>query len=86
MSSVILNLPDDLQKRAAVQAAAAGMSLEQYVATVLAARIGAQAEVERFFAARAARVVPGQARAILARMGQGNPPWAGDEVEDAPPG
>lgn len=84
MSSVTLNLPDDLQERAAAQAAA-GMSLKQYVATVLAVRVGAQAEVERFFAVRAARVVPGQARDVLARMGWGNLPRAGDEVEDAPP-
>ena len=69
MSSFPLRLPDDLKDRAAEQAAAAGVSLNQYIATALAARVGAQAEAERYFAARAARVTPGQAREILARAG-----------------
>ncbi len=84
MSSFPLRLPDDLKERAAMQAEAAGVSLNQYIATALAARVGAQAEAERYSAARAARAVPGRAREILARAGQGNPPLPGDElgVED----
>ena len=81
MSSFPLRLPDDLKDRAAEQAAAAGVSLNQYIATALAARVGAQAEAERYFAARAARVTPGQAREILARAGRGNPARPGDEID-----
>jgi hypothetical protein len=43
------------------------------------ARLGAQAEAERAFAARAARAEPGRARAILARAGKGRPPQPGDD-------
>ncbi|WP_084112884.1 toxin-antitoxin system HicB family antitoxin [Belnapia moabensis] len=80
MSSFPLRLPDDLKERAAAQAEAAGVSLNQYIATAIAARVGAQAEAERYFAARAARTKPGRAREILARAGQGRAPVAGDEV------
>jgi hypothetical protein len=40
MSSFPLRLPDDLKERAAAQAEAAGVSLNQYIATVLASRVG----------------------------------------------
>ena len=85
MSSFPLRLPDDLKERAAAQAEALGVSLNQYIATVLASRVGAQAEAECFFAARAARAVPGRARDILARAGQGNQPRPGDELEGKDP-
>lgn len=81
MSSFPLRLPSDLKERAAAQAEAAGVSLNQYITTVLASRVGAQAEAERSFAARAARATPGRARGVLARAGQGNPPQPGDELE-----
>ena len=81
MSSFPLRLPDDLKERAAAQAEAAGVSLNQYIATALAARVGAQAEAERYFAARAARATPGRARDILARAGRANPPRPGDELD-----
>jgi hypothetical protein len=78
-STFPLRLPDALKERLAAQAAASGVSLNQYIATVLASRVGAQAEAERSLAARAARAAPGLAKAILARAGQGNPPRPGDE-------
>lgn len=81
MSSFPLRLPDDLKERAAAQAEASGVSLNQYIATVLASRVGAQAEAERSFAARAMRATPGRARGILARAGRDNPPQPGDELE-----
>lgn len=56
------------------------MSLNQYIATALAARVGAQAEAERYFAARAVHATPGRAREILARAGKGNPPVPGHEL------
>jgi predicted transcriptional regulator len=83
MSSFSLRLPDELKEQAAAQAEAAGVSLNQYIATALAARVGAQAEAERYFAARAARATPGRAREILARAGQDNPPQPGDELDVA---
>ena len=82
MSSFPLRLPNDLKERAIAQAEAAGVSLNQYIATALAARVGAQAEVERYFAARAARATPGRAREILARAGQGRSPRPDDELGD----
>ncbi len=85
MSSFPLRLPNDLKERAAAQAEAAGVSLNQYITTVLASRVGAQAEAERSFAARATRAAPGRARDILARVGRGNPPRPDDELEPAPP-
>ncbi|MBV1800588.1 toxin-antitoxin system HicB family antitoxin [Siccirubricoccus sp. G192] len=80
MSSFPLRLPDDLKERAAAQAEAAGISLNQYIATAIAARVGAQAEAERYFAARAARSRPGRAHEILARAGQGRAPAKDDEL------
>ena len=44
-------------------------------------QVTAQAEAERYFAARAAWAVPGRAREILAGAGQGNPPLPGDELD-----
>lgn len=41
----------------------------------------AQAEAERYFAARGARAVRGQARGILARSGVGNPPRDDDRLD-----
>jgi hypothetical protein len=72
-----LRLPEDLKERTAEQAEAAGISLNQSIATALAARIGAPAEAERDFAARAARARPGRAREILA------PPRAGGAIDGA---
>jgi hypothetical protein len=62
----------------ASQAEAQGVSLNQYIATALAARVGAQAEARRYFDVRAARAKPGRAREVLARSGAGNPPRADD--------
>jgi hypothetical protein len=82
MSSFPLRLPDDLKERATAQAEAAGVSLNQYIATAVAARVGAQAEAERYFAARAARARLGRAREILGRAGLGRAPAEGDEAPD----
>lgn len=46
MSVFAVRLPDDL--KAAAQAGKAGLSLNQYSAPALSARVGAQAEAERF--------------------------------------
>lgn len=81
MSSFSLRIPDDLKAEAMRLAEMTGVSLNQYVATALASRVGAQGEAERYFAARGARAVPGRAKEILARSGQGNPPRDDDRVE-----
>ena len=80
MSSFPLRLPEELKAQAAAQAEAAGVSLNQFIATAVAARVGAQAEVARYFAARAARVRPGRAREILARAGTGSVVQEGDSL------
>lgn len=81
MSVFALRLPDDLKDKAAVQAAKAGVSLNQFIAVAVASRVGAQAEAERYFAARAAHVVPGRAKAVLVRAGADTPPPAEDQIE-----
>jgi len=81
MTVFALRLPEDLKAEAAAQAEKAGLSLNQYIATALAARVGAQAEAERYFAVRGARAKPGEAIEILKRAGAGNPPRDDDKIE-----
>jgi len=83
MSVFALRLPEDLKEMAAAQAAKAGVSLNQFIAVAVATRVGAQAEADRYFAARAARAAPGRAKAILAMAGQNNTPREDDRIEDA---
>jgi len=84
MSTFPLRLTDERKAIVAAQAAKAakaGVSVNQYLATVLAIHAGAQAETERYFAARAARARPGSARGILARAGKRQRPRAGDRMD-----
>jgi hypothetical protein len=64
-----LRLPEELKDVAARQASSSGISLNLFIATAVAARVGAQAEAERYFAARGARTSPAQAKAFLMRLG-----------------
>ncbi|HYC05294.1 MAG TPA: toxin-antitoxin system HicB family antitoxin [Azospirillaceae bacterium] len=82
MTSFPLRLPEDLKEAAAEQAARTGVSLNQYIAVALAGRVAAQAEAERYFAARGKRAIPGRAKAILAKAGQDNPPRPDDQLPD----
>jgi hypothetical protein len=82
MSVFALRLPEDLKTEAAAQADKAGLSLNQYIASALSARVGAQAEAERYFALRSARAVPGEALEILKRAGVGNPPRDDDAIAE----
>ncbi len=82
MTTFPLRLPDDLKALAAAQAERAGVSLNQYITTVLAVRVGAQAEAEQFFAARGARARRGSAKQILGRMGSRSELREGDRPED----
>ena len=81
MTTFPLRLTEELKEKATAQAARAGVSLNQYIATLLAAHVGAQAEAERYFAARAARARPGTARSILARAGKRQRPRPGDRLD-----
>ena len=79
MTSFPLRLPEDLKEQAVAQAEAAGVSLNQYIAIALAARVGGQAEADRYFAARASRARRGRAKTILAKSGGREKPRPGDE-------
>lgn len=75
-----LRLPAELKEEAARQANATGVSMNQYIATALAAHVGAMAEAERYFTARAKRAIPGRAKAVLKRAGKNNRPRRGDSL------
>jgi hypothetical protein len=80
VSTFPFRMPEDLKAAVAAQAERAGVSLNQYLLSIVAAHAGSQAEAERYFAARAARSSPARAMEILARAGAGNPPQPGDEL------
>lgn len=82
MSVFALRLPDELKAEAAAQAEKAGLSLNQYIASALSARVGAQAEAERYFSLRGARVKRGRALEILERAGLDNPPRDDDRLDE----
>jgi hypothetical protein len=77
-----LRLPADLKEAATRQAENAGMSLNQYMALAIAGRVGAVAEAERYFKARAKRTKPGRAKEILRRLGTQATPRRGDRMAD----
>jgi hypothetical protein len=81
-SNFPLRLPADLKEAAARQAENAGMSLNQYMALAIAGRVGAVAEAERYFKARAQRTKPGRAKEILNRLGTQGAPRRGDRLND----
>ena len=66
---VQLRLPEDLRDAAAHQAAQRGVSLNLFLATAVAARVGAKAEAQRHLTARGSRTTPQRARALLQQMG-----------------
>jgi hypothetical protein len=78
-----LRLPQDMRDAAMRQAAKSGVSMNLYVATAVAARLGAQAEAERYFAARGARTTPARAKAILARLGTTDAPRDDDGLDQS---
>ena len=84
MSTFPFRMPEDLKAAITAQAERAGVSLNQYLLSIVAAHAGFQAETERYFAARAARSSPARALEILARAGQGQAPEPGDELPPDP--
>ena len=77
-----LNLPISLKETAARLAKDDGVSLNQWIATAVAQKIGAVETAEEFLARRAARAAPGD----LGRYLDGaphTPPAPGDEMPEA---
>ncbi len=68
-AKIQLRLPEDMKDAAMRQASQAGISMNLFVATAVAARVGAQAEAQRYFSARGSRTTPARAKALLMRMG-----------------
>jgi hypothetical protein len=68
-AKIQLRLPEDLKDAAMRQAAQSGISMNLFVATAIAARVGARAEAERYFTARGSRTTPARAKALLMRLG-----------------
>ena len=76
-----LRLPESLRDAAQRQAEESGVSMNLFIATTLAARVGAGAEAERYFRTRGARTTPDRAKALLRRLGQDTPPRDDDALD-----
>jgi hypothetical protein len=63
------------------QANESGISLNLFIATAVAARVGARAEAQRYFAARGSRTTPARAKALLERLGTPGALREGDELD-----
>ncbi len=68
-AKIQFRLPEDLKDAAMRQAAESGISMNLFVATAVAARVGVRAEAERYFTARGSRTTPARAKALLLRLG-----------------
>ena len=64
-----LRLPEDMKDAVLRQASKSGVSMNLFVATAVAVRVGAQSEAERYFKARGSRTTPERAMALLNRLG-----------------
>jgi hypothetical protein len=82
-TKIQLRLPKEMKAAAMRQAAASGVSMNLFAATAIAARVGAQAEVERHFAQRAARTTAARAKALLSRLGNANDLRDDDRIDAA---
>lgn len=81
-TSFNLRLPPDLKAAVTEQAKRLGVSVNQYIVSMLAQGAGAQAEAEAYFRTRAARAKPGRARDVLSRAGDVSRPLRdGDQVD-----
>jgi uncharacterized protein (DUF1778 family) len=68
-AKIQLRLPKDLKDAAMRQAEKSGVSLNLFVATAVAARVGATSEAARYFSARGSCTTPARAKALLQRLG-----------------
>ena len=80
-TKIQFRLPEDLKDAAMRQAAESGISMNLYVATAVAARVGARAEAERYFTARGSRTTPARAKALLMRLGTPDAVWDDDRLD-----
>ena len=78
-----LRLPADLRDAAMRQAEASGISLNLFVATAVAARVGARGEADRYLSSRGSRTTPARAKALLMRLGSNEPPRDEDKIDPA---
>jgi len=82
-AKIQLRLPEYLKDAAMRQAAESSVSMNLFVATAVAARVGAGAEAGRTFTARGSRTTPARAKALLMRLGTPGEQRA-DDALDAP--
>lgn len=75
-----LKLPESLKTAAARLAKQDGVSLNQWIATAVAQKVGAVETAEEFFAKRKGKAKPGQLEKLLRRV-PARPPMPGDEIE-----
>jgi hypothetical protein len=68
-AKIQLRLPEEMKDAAMRQAAEAGISLNLFIATAVAARVGVQSEAKRYFSARGSRTTAARARSLLMRIG-----------------
>jgi uncharacterized protein (DUF1778 family) len=80
-TKIQLRLPEDLKDAAVRQAAISGISMNLFVATAVAARVGARAEAERYFSARGSRTTPARAKALMSRLGTQQAPRDDDRLD-----
>jgi hypothetical protein len=78
LSNYPLRLPETLMEDARAMARAQGVSINQFLATVIAERVG-QLKALNHVSARIARADPAMARAVLALIPD-RPPMEGDEM------
>jgi len=78
LSNYPLRLPETLMEDARAMAKAQGVSINQFLATVIAERVG-QLKALHHVSARIARADPARARAVLALVPD-RPPMDGDEM------
>ena len=84
-AKIQLRLPKHLKDAAMRQAEVSGISLNLFVATAIAARVGATVEAARYFSARGARTTPARAKAMLRRLGTAGQ-LRDDDRRDTPDG
>ncbi len=68
-AKIQLRLPEEMKEAAMRQASVSGISMNLFIATAIAARVGAQSEAARYLSARGLRTTPARAKALLMRLG-----------------
>lgn len=78
-SNFALRVPPTLLAEARKAAESEGVALNQLITLALAEKVSAM-RTEEYFEERGRRADPARVNRILARVGKGNPPVAGDEL------